>query len=166
MVEPALTPLDIWLWEYPAHQRNCPCVHLTARPAAYDAVVGLLTRMRETPGGGRCSIPLRPLKRADVAKISGNYPYHSLSQLQLAVVPTRGELQQMSVRTEDQRVVIEITISRLDDLFQGLRDIQAGTGDYSIAPRDDPKHGLSLGTLDRESQPLWFWPCFGHLGPV
>ena len=165
MVEPTLAHLDIWLWEYPHNRRNYPGVHFTARSAACDVIAELLTRLRDTPGGGRRSIPLRPLKRADAAKISGNKLYHSFDQLQLAVVPLRDELQQMSVRAEDQRVVIEITTARLDDLLQGLRDVQAGTGDYSIAPREDSKHGLTVGTLDRESQPLWFWPCFGHLAP-
>ena len=163
MTERTLSNLDLWIWEYPDNRKYYPGIHLTGRPAACDAVEEWLVRLLVTPGGGRKSIPLRPLRSADVGRISGKLPYRGFSKLQLAVIPERDELQQMSIRTEGELAIVEVTPARIDDLIQGIRDVRAGTGDYAIRPHLDQANGHESGQIDRESLCLWFWPCFGHL---
>ena len=163
MTERAFGNLDLWMWEYTDNPRNYPGVHLTGRTAACDTLAEWLIRMQETPGGVRRTIPLRPLQSADVAKISGRLPYRWFTKLELAVMPERDDLKQMSIRSEGERVIVEVTPARIGDLLQGIRDVRAGTGDYAIRPKGGRALAERLGQLDRESLWLWFWPCFGHL---
>lgn len=164
MTERELLNLDLWMWEYPNNRENYPGLHLAGRPATCDVLSEWLVRLRETPGGRRRSIPLRPLQRADAAYISGNLPYRSFSKLHLSVTPACDELQQMSIRSDGELVIVQVTPTRIDDLIRGLRDVRAGIGDYAIRPDIDKAIGNPCGQLDRESLCLWFWPCFGHLG--
>ncbi len=163
MIERALTNLDLWMWEYPDNPRNYPGVHLTGRTATCDTLAEWLIRMQETPGEVRRTIPLRPLQRADVAKISGRLPNRWFTKLELAVLPERDDLKQMSIRSEGERVIVEVTPARIGDLIQGIRDVRAGTGDYAIKPLGDRAAGEQLGQIDRGSLCLWFWPCFGNI---
>lgn len=71
MTEPALSNLDLWMWEYPENRQNYTGIHLTGREAACEALTEWLVRLRNIPTGGRRTIPLRPLCIDDVALISG-----------------------------------------------------------------------------------------------
>ena len=163
MTERELSNLDLWMWEYPDNRKNYPGIHLTGRPAACDALKEWLVRLRDTPGGGTRTIPLLALKPEDIAKISGTLRYRGFSKLELTVTPERDDLQQMSIRQEGERVILEITSMGIGELLRGIQDVRTGTGDYSIRPQADRAVGHKLGRLDRESLCLWFWPCIGHL---
>jgi hypothetical protein len=112
------------------------------------------------------SVPLRDLSPADEVKISGGQRFKSFKRLRLAVWPVSDQLRQMSFRAEGELVHIDLTEPSAELFKKGLADVSEGVGDYDIGPKQGKNRGLLLGELDRASECLWFWPCFGHLGVV
>ena len=111
-------------------------------------------------------MPLRPLDPADEAKIAGGQRYVWYAQLRITLHAESEELRQYSFRLLAGMVHFDLTERYVGEFEQGLRDIQSGTGDYCISPKDFTGQGRLLGRLDRESEELWFWPCFGHISVV
>ena len=72
----------------------------------------------------------------------------------------------MSATYAGDAVELEFTPDYFTIFEEGIRDVARGRGDYSIGPPSDRRTRKKLPPEDRESLPLWFWPCFGHLAPV
>jgi hypothetical protein len=160
-MESYLRNLDLWCWRYRTNVRSFPGLHLTGKPAACDAVSKCLNQLQEAGDGAYRTIDLRSLDRKDAAKISGAAKYESFPKLRLTFRQPSDCLRCMSFRFEQGVVHFDLTETGLSQLEQGLNDIRAGIGDYNIAPGSGKKS--DLGDLDRVSECLWFWPCFGHL---
>jgi hypothetical protein len=161
-VERHLKNLRAWAWEYLENRRNYPGVHFTADGPSCEALIRCLDKLESTGPDHYRTIPLKTLAPADEAKISGGQQYRSFEILRLEYVGVSEPLQQMLVRGDASRLLIQFTSVRLPDLRAGFQDVLAGTGDYSISPARDKSKGWNLGPLDQQSDSLWFWPCFGH----
>jgi hypothetical protein len=111
-------------------------------------------------------MPLRPLDPADAAKIAGDQRYVFFARLRITLHAESEELRQYSFRVLDGVVHFDLTERYMAEFEQGVRDVRTGTGDYCIPPKDFTREGRLLGRLDRESEELWFWPCFGHISVV
>jgi hypothetical protein len=162
-VEKYLENIEAWCWRYNENTRNYPGLHFTAKPAACDALVGCLRQLRREGDGARRTLPLRHLKPEDEAKVSGGQEYKCFSRLRITLHGESDVLRQMSFRAEGSMVHLDFTERCLSEFDRGLSDVKAGTGDYSIEPQEDHRGGQRLGELDKASECLWFWPCFGHL---
>lgn len=161
-MEAFLTGLDAWVWRYSGNTRNYPGLHFTAREPACEALIQCLDLLMAQGVGSRRAIPLRRLDPINEAKISGGQKFVDFHELVLQFSATTNELQQLSIGQVERRAVIEATPASVHRLRQGFEDVRIGQGDYAIAP--DPRLG-PLGTKDRASVELWFWPCFGHSRP-
>jgi hypothetical protein len=163
-VEKYLQKIEAWCWRYKENTRNYPGLHFSAKPAGCEALVTCVGQLRREGDGARRTIPLRQLRAEDEAKISGGQEYECFARLRFTLHPESDVLRQMSFRVEDGTVHLDFTERCLSEFERGLSDVKSGTGDYSIQPQVDRREGQSLGELDRVSEHLWFWPCFGHLG--
>ncbi|HEY5909095.1 MAG TPA: hypothetical protein VJA21_00670 [Verrucomicrobiae bacterium] len=165
-MEKYLQNLEVWCWRYKENTRNYPGLHFTAKPAACDAISGCLRQLRKEGDGARRTIPLRPLKAEDEAKISGGQKYECFSRLRITIHAESDQLRQMAFRVESSLVHLDFTERSMSGFEKGLSDVKAGRGDYAIEPEEDKEQGRRLGELERASKCLWFWPCFGHLEVV
>ena len=165
-MEPYLKNLDVWCWKYRENVKNYPGLHLTATADACDALLRCLQTLRQEGHGAERSVPLRPLAKADEAKITGGQPYVSFSTLRLIYRDATPELRRLHVCEAAEVALIEFTEEALHRLRRGIEDVKEGHGDYSIGPPNVRKELRALGEKDRASASLWFWPCFGHLWPV
>lgn len=167
MVTPLPKTIEAWCWQYPkdSRQRNThfPGLHFTARAETCRFLLEVIAELRSGEVSHR-SIPLRPLKKEDESKVTGGLKYEDFRSVRIAVHPVSDELRQMSFRVERDRAIFDFTVAELRQLEKGIRDVQTGTGDYCIGPKDDRSH--TCGANDRASEVLWFWPCFGHLWVV
>ena len=164
MVQPLPKTIAAWCWRYPDGSRSrehYSGLHFTAKAETCRFLLTVLGELRSGEVPHR-SIPLLPLQKQDEAKITGGMKFEAFRRLQISVHPDSDELRQMSFRAEGDRALFDFTVSELHQLEKGFRDVQAGTGDYRIAPDTDRR--VPCGTLDRASEALWFWPGFGHLG--
>ena len=157
-MEKYLQNIEVWCWHYNENTRNYPGLHFTAKPAACDALVTCLRQLRREGDGARRTVPLQHLKPEDEAKVSGGQEYECFSRLRITLHSESDTLRQMSFRAEGGMVHLDFTERWLSEFERGLSDVKSGTGDYSIEPQ-----GQMLGELDKASECLWFWPCFGHL---
>ena len=159
-MERFLRNLDVWCWRYRENIRNYPGLHFTAKPMTCDVLLELL-KLLETEGhNAHRAVPLKILTISDEAKITGGQKYRSFSKLKIVFCLASGQLRQASFYEENGVALFYLTENFMDKFKAGLRDIKEGIGDYSIAP--DDKKNLS-GEMDKKSECLWFWPCFGHL---
>lgn len=165
-MEEYLRNIDVWCWRYKENTRGYPGLHLTAKPLACDALTACLRQLCGEGDGTYRTIPLKSLKPEDEARVSGGHRYECFSRLRIKFHNDSEVLHQMSVRVEGDLVRLDFTERFLPMLERGLSDIKSDNGDYSIRPRKDPQDGSLMGELDRVSECLWFWPCFGHLGVV
>jgi hypothetical protein len=133
---------------------------------ACDALLHCVNALRQVGHGATRGVPLKPLAKADEAKITGGQRYTSYSSLRLVYWDGTAELRQLCVSATERVARVEFTEDALPRLCQGLEDVKSGRGDYSIGPPSARKELRALGERDRTSMDLWFWPCFGHLGPV
>ena len=163
-MEKYLQNIEAWCWRYKENRRNYPGLHFTAKPVACDSLVACVHQLRREGNGAHRTIPLRHLKPEDEAKVSGGQEYDCFSRLRITLHGESDALLQMSFRIEDGSVHLDFTERFLSEFERGLSDVKSGAGDYSIKPREDRRAGQRLGELDRASECLWFWPCFGHLG--
>jgi hypothetical protein len=161
-MEKYLQKLEAWCWRYKENARNYPGLHFTARPSACDALTACVRQLRREGNGGRRTMPLRPLLPEDEAKVTGGQAFEYFSRLRISLHDETNRLRQMSFRVENGVVYLDFTERSMAEFEQGLRDVKAGQGDYSIEPQQRHGEGLWLGELDRVSECLWFWPCFGH----
>jgi hypothetical protein len=162
-VEKYLQNIEAWCWRYKENTRNYPGLHFTAKPAACDALVTCLRQLCREGEGARRTMPLQHLKTEDEAKVSGGQAYECFTRLRITLHRESDVLRQMSFRVEDGMVHLDFTERFLSEFERGLSDVKSGTGDYSIKPQKDHREGQRIGELDRASESLWFWPCFGHL---
>jgi hypothetical protein len=155
-----------WCWRYLENERNYPGLHFTAKPDACDAILQCVAQLRGDGPGSHRTMPLQTLNPSDEAKISGGQHYVCFGRLRISLHAESESLRQFAFRVLDGTVYFDLTERYSSEFEQGIRDVRAGTGDYSICPRDFARQGRLLGELDRESEDLWFWPCFGHLSIV
>ena len=165
-MEKYLRDIEAWCWRYTENTRNYPGLHFTATAEACDAILKTLKQLRrETPPAHR-TILLKPLRALDEKKVSGGQAYESFLRVRISVHKESDTLRQMSFRVDDATVSFDFTEPYLPDFERGLADVKRGVGDYSIQPTKNKREGKHLGRLDRQSECLWFWPCFGHLHVV
>jgi hypothetical protein len=162
-MEKYLERLSVWCWGYLENTKNYPGIHFTAKPEACDALLKCVEIPRSMPTGSKRTILLRRLNPTDEQKITGGQRFRDFVKLHIVIHDPGDELRQMCITEKDGIVSIDLVRNNTEPFETGLRDVKAGTGDRSIGPRIDKKHGLSLGPLDEQSDELWFWPCFGHL---
>jgi len=165
-MERHLKNIEAWCWRYLENTRNYPGLHFTARNSACEAILQALDRLRRDSSESHRTITLRQLDPADEAAISGGQRFTRYTRLRLALHSESEELRQFSFRVVAGTVRFDLTERYLSEFQKGIRDVQSGSGDYSIAPNDSPRKARLMGSLDAESEDLWFWPCFGHLYPV
>ncbi len=165
-MEKRLANLDVWVWEYKEKLRNYSGTNFTARQSACDVLITFLSSHLGTDIPVKRTIPLKKLHAKDEEKITGGLRYHSFTKLVIIIQPPSEELNQMCVTTEGDTVLFEITTAFLDNLIEGIRNVRNGEGDYCIYPDRERKSGVLVGERDKQSKEFWFWPCFGHLGPV
>jgi hypothetical protein len=160
-MEKHLRDIKAWCWRYKENTRNYPGLHFTATAEACDAILkGLKQLRRETPPAHR-TILLKALRKLDEQKVSGGQAYESFPRLRVSLRDESAELLQMSFRVEDATACFDFTEKWLSEFEHGLANVKRGIGDYSIQPEAGDRK--RLGQLDRKSECLWFWPCFGHL---
>lgn len=165
-MERYLTNLDVWCWRYGENQRNYPGLHFTAKPDACDAMKACVQQLRGEGAGAYRTIPLQMLRASNEAKITGGQKFECYRRLRLTTHEPSDKLRQMSFRVDADMACFDFVESHFAEFERGLTDVHNGTGDYSIGPQTDRKKGLIVGELDRLSEPLWFWPCFGHMRVV
>ena len=163
-MERYLKDIEAWCWRYLENERNYPGLHFTAKPKACDAILDCIGQLRRSAIGSRRTMPLRPLEAEDEARISGGQRYLCFRRLRISLHNESDELRQFAFRVLDDIVQVDLTERYLAEFEQGIRDVQSGVGDYSISP--NRREGRLLGSLDHESECLWFWPCFGHLSVI
>ncbi len=168
MIQPLPRTLEAWCWRYPDSATKGRTwhyfgLHFTAKPDSCRFLLEVIGELRSGEISHR-SIPLKPLQKPDEARISGGNRYEAFRSLRLSLCPASEHLKQMSFRSEGDRALFDFTVTELRQLERGIRDVQAGTGDYCISPDTDRKR--LCGEQDRRSESLWFWPCFGHLWVV
>jgi hypothetical protein len=160
----SLKNVELWLWVYRENIRNHPGIHCTATAAACEAVIECLEALRRE--GGTRLIPGRRLAAADEAKISGGLRYRSLDALRVVVEPcTKGSFR-FQARLEGERAIVELSPVAVQELVECFHDVAAGKGDSCLADETARSPRSNAEQLDGRTLPLWFWPCFGHLGPV
>lgn len=160
-MEKYLQDLEAWCWKYKkGMDRNYEGLHFTAKPASCQALIQCLDQLCLEKYHAHRTIQLKALMPADEAKITGGRKYSSLSKLRIALHVESDRIRQMSFRIEGDTAMFDLTQQGLPILKKGLTMVASGSGDYSIGPEKE----LGLGELDRASDDLWFWPCFGHLG--
>lgn len=164
-MEPFLVGLDVWAWRYLSPLRAYAGLHFTARPQACDALLKCIDLLESEDVGAVRTVPLRRLSPEDEAAISGGNAFLSFQRLRLELAAVTEQLGQLSITSEGSLLVIRATSSALPQIRKGFEDVREGTGDYAIEPDLRPRTGLTVGALDRASQCLWFWPCFGHAHP-
>lgn len=162
-MEPYLKDIEAWCWRYLEKERGYPGLHFTAKPRACDAIFECVGQIRSSGPGSHRTMPLRALDPTEEAKISGGLCYRCFRRLRITLREESDELRQFAFRALDDTVHFDLTERYLADFEQGIRDVRSGVGDYSISPRGE---GRLLGSLDHESECLWFWPCFGHLSVI
>lgn len=165
-MEASLRDLDAWCWRYVDDPSGYPGLHFTAKPIACDAVIECLDRIQQDGSGSHRTATLRNLNPDDEAKVSGGHCYESFDRIRISLCTMSDALRQMYFHVEGRTVHLDFVDGHLKRLRQGLLDIKNGTGDYSIGGTEFKRKGkVQLGTLDIQSESLWFWPCFGHLTP-
>jgi hypothetical protein len=162
-MEEYLRDIEAWCWRYKENTRNYPGLHFTATAKACDAICKCLTQLRREPPPAHRTIPLKMLNPSDEQKVSGGQAFDSFPRLRISLQNQSDKLSQMSFRVQDARVYFDFTERWLSEFEQGLANVKRGVGDYSIEPDENKCDGKPLGQLDRKSECLWFWPCFGHL---
>lgn len=162
-MEKYLKNIEAWCWRYKGNSSNYRGLHFTARPEACDALIKCIGQLRKDGCGARRTAPLRMLRAEDEAKVTGGKKYRCFSRLRISLHDESDYLRQMSFRAEGDIVYFDFTESDLWEFEHGLYDVLNGTGDYCIGPEVDRKSARPIGELDRQSEDLWFWPCFGHL---
>lgn len=165
-MERYLTNLDVWCWRYREKHRHYLGLHFTAKPDACIAIKSCLQQLRCEGTGAYRTIPLQVLRGSDEAKITGGRKYECYHRLRLRLHESSDKLRQMSFRVDADMACFDFVESHFAEFERGLTDVHNGTGDYSIGPQLDRKKSQSVGELDRLSECLWFWPCFGHLWVV
>jgi hypothetical protein len=165
-VEHFLRDVDAWCWRYRENVRNYPGLHFTAKPKTCDALLACLELLTREGDGSYRTVLLKHLRPEDERKVTGGQKYECFPRMRISLFAASERLRQMSFRVEDGLALFDFTATHLADFERGLRDVQGGTGDYSIFPAMDQKQGKLLGDLDKRSVCLWFWPCFGHLSVV
>jgi len=166
MAERYLQNLDAWCWRYRGNPRAYEGAHFTAKQEACEALLRCLEALESEGSGSRRTIPLRALRPEDEAKITGGLPFRCFDTLRVQLLERSDDLQQMSVGWKEKRLLVHLTDLGLPEFRDGVTDVRSGTGDYAIGPEHDARGGLFLGSLDKQSAILWFWPCFGHIRPV
>ncbi len=162
-MEKYLQDIEVWCWRYKENTKNFPGLHFTAKADACDAISKCLKNLRGEGRPAHRTISLKPLDPNDERKVTGGQAYVSFDRLRISMQDESGHLRQMSFRVENATVHFDLTKRWLSEFEQGLADVKQGVGDYAIGPEENKHEGKHLGELDRKSERLWFWPCFGHL---
>ena len=159
-MERYLKDIQAWCWRYLENERNYPGLHFTAKPDACGAIFECIAQLRRSGIGSHRTMPLRPLEPKDEARISGGQHYRCFHRLRITLHDESDDLRQFAFRDLGEIVHFDLTERYVAELERGIRDVQSGIGDYSVSPHS--REGRLLGSLDHESECLWFWPCFGH----
>ena len=163
-MEPYLRDIEAWCWRYLENERNYPGLHFSAKPNACDAIIECISQLRRSGIGSYRTMPLRALTPTEEARITGGQRYLCFRRLRITLHDNSDHLRQFAFRVLDDIVHFDFTEQYLAEFEQGIRDVQSGIGDYSISPHHH--RDRLLGSLDHESECLWFWPCFGHLSAI
>lgn len=149
--------LRVYVWTYLVEgSRNYPGFHLAARSESCLILIAWLEQLKQTDAGITRTIPLTLLRSEQATPISESLKCRSFHKCRLTIGPERDDLEQMVINADGDRVNQEITYSQLPELIQGLRDVSHGIGDYAMTAKSP------FNANHRESQKLWFWPCFGE----
>ncbi len=163
-MEANLKNINVWCWRYLENTRNYPGLHLTAKNEACDTLLELIDKIINEGDGRARTIPLKPLNKIDEAKVSGGQKFESFQKLKISWHKPSEKLHTAAFLIEDGQVHFYLTENFVDELKKGLLDIKEGEGDYCIHPSiKSSKKVKQIGDLDKQSEDLWFWPCFGHL---
>ena len=165
-MEARLKNLNVWMWRYFENVRNYSGVNFTADGTACEILLDVVNTLRAEGSGAQRTILLKRLDPRDEAKITGGLRFRDYSKLHLKLVDADEALTCMAATTTGEVVDLEFTSRYLDQFEKGLRDVLRGRGDYAIGPPDESRARKQIGTKDKLSEDLWFWPCFGHLYPV
>ena len=162
-MEASVKNIDIWCWKYLENTRNYPGLHLTAKDEACDILLELIDKIAKEGDGRTRTIPLKPLSKEDEAKVSGGQKFESFQKLKISWHVPLENLHNAAFIIEHNNVHFHLTENFVGEIKKGLLDIKKGTGDYSIHPQfKGRKKDKTVGELDKQSEDLWFWPCFGH----
>jgi hypothetical protein len=135
---------DVFVWRYPPVRKKYAGWHLTAEDAACDALISLLTGMRQAASSTRRTIALsKPSPPVWDVPNFGKPRDEVLGSMIVRFQPEFGDLRLLE---EDGRLVLSVGERRVGELLEGLRDIRRGEGDYCL--HTDEK-GASL--------PIWLW---------
>ena len=163
-MERGLRDLSVWLWRYRENERNYPGLHFTGKAEACATLRDLVLRLAGE-GGGHRTVPLRELQPEDEAKVSGGQRFVSFAKMRLEIVPPGDELRFMHVGYAGRAATVTVATTYTSELIAGLADVERGRGDWAMYPPNDKASHKLLGSRDRQSVELWFWPCFGHEQP-
>ncbi len=155
-MEKYLQNLDVWAWRYARNPRNYSGAHVSATPTACDALLRCIEGLRHEGYGARRTIPLLRLTSSDEAKIiDTGLVFSSFLKMRLELHKPTAELRQMCISHRSGVLTLAFTVDQIHFFEQGIREMKAGFGDYSMAPIEDKK--LGLGDRDRASLDLWLW---------
>ncbi len=163
-MEKDLTNINVWCWKYLENIRNYSGLNLTATKESCDKILKLLdTIIQEGPDRSR-SISLKPLAKSDEAKITGGQKFISFTKLKISWHTPSNTIHRSAFVIENNTPHFYLTENSINDFRLALLDIKKGQGDYSLHPSfQNNKEMKLLGELDKLSEPLSIWPCFGHL---
>lgn len=162
-MEKWLQGLDVWAWKYRDPPRGYRGAHFTALPSSCDPLLRAVDVVEAEGPGSRRSVPLRPLRPEFERQITGGMRYKTFRRLRIIVEPGGGDLEQYCVNEQGDQLLIVLTPGHLSDIRWVFESVSKGIGDGSVRPTQDRREGLRLGSRDRESLDLWYWPCFGHI---
>ena len=155
-MEKWLSDLDVYAWRFRGNPKNYSGYHLTATPAACEALLRMANLLLvEGPGSGR-TVPLKAVTPDIVAKVDWALTYARLTKMRVRVVEASEQIRQMCFLHEGATLNCRFTPGYLNEFRDALVYLHEGVGDFEIGP--DP-HG-PMGEQDKVSECLWFWACF------
>ena len=162
-MEPNLKNIDVWCWKYQENVRNYPGLHFTAKSKACNTLLELIDKIIKEGDGRARTLPLKLLNKSDEAKVTGGQKFISFQKLKISWHAPSDKLYKAAFFIENNNVHFYLTENFVYEFKNGLLDVKNGEGDYSIHPRFKGYGKVkSMGELDKQSEELWFWPCFGH----
>jgi hypothetical protein len=159
-MENLLKNLNVWCWRYPNANKSYSGIHFTAKSKSCQIVLDYMDIIKNEGNRSKRTIPLKSLNgEMDCSGLQAK----SFNTLCIEYRLSCDELHQMLVYYQNNKAFFIFTEKRWHDLVKRLSDIRDGFGDFTIGPINDKKKGLFIGELDKKSENLSFWPCFGHM---